>query len=96
MKPTLLPTASQRSGIMVRTNALTMTSSPATVADAAAMPNAPLRDLVDRYHELYDEGILVADSDGNPTAATGLDINQNEVRGAVAPIHFAYIDCKMV
>ena len=36
MKPMLLPTASQRSGIMVRTKALTITSNPASAADAMA------------------------------------------------------------
>jgi hypothetical protein len=36
MKPTLLATASQRSGIMVLTKALTITSSAATAAEASA------------------------------------------------------------
>ena len=36
----------------------------AALADAAAMPDTPLQRLVDRYHEVYGEGLLVVDADG--------------------------------
>ena len=39
----------------------------AALADAAAVPDIPLQRLVDRYHEVYGEGLLIIDSDGrNP------------------------------
>ena len=37
------------------------------LADSAAASGAPLQRLVDRYHEVYGEGLMVVDSDGNPT-----------------------------
>ncbi len=54
----------------------------AEFADAAAMPNAPLQYLVDRYRDLYGEGVLVVDADGSPKAATGLSIDRADVRAA--------------
>jgi signal transduction histidine kinase len=46
----------------------------AALADAAAIPDAPLQRLVDRYHEVYGEGLLIIDADGRTLAARGLDI----------------------
>jgi signal transduction histidine kinase len=45
------------------------------LADAAAMPGSPLESLVDRYHEVYGEGLLIIDSDGRTLAARGLGIS---------------------
>lgn len=53
------------------------------LADAAATPDTPIQLLVDRYHEVYGEGLLVVDSDGAPTAATGVAPGDPEVRVAV-------------
>ena len=44
----------------------------AALADSAAMPDIPLQRLVDRYYEVYGEGVLVVDSDGRTLAARGL------------------------
>ena len=44
----------------------------AALADAAAMPDTPLQRLVDRYHDVYGEGLLVIDADGKTLAARGL------------------------
>jgi len=45
------------------------------LADAAAMPGTPLQSLVDRYHDVYGEGLLIIDSDGRTLAARGLGIS---------------------
>lgn len=54
----------------------------AALADAAAMPDVPLQRLVDRYHEVYGEGLLIIDSDGSTLAARGLDISEPGVASA--------------
>jgi signal transduction histidine kinase len=42
------------------------------LADSAAAFGAPLQSLVDRYHEVYGEGVLIVDSDGHVLAERGL------------------------
>jgi signal transduction histidine kinase len=54
----------------------------AALADAAAIPDAPLQRLVDRYHEVYGEDLLIVDSDGRTLAARGLDIAEPDVATA--------------
>jgi signal transduction histidine kinase len=54
----------------------------AALADAAAVPDAPLQRLVDRYHEVYGEDLLIVDSDGRTLAARGLDIAEPDVATA--------------
>ena len=54
----------------------------AALADSAAVPGAPLQPLVDRYHEVYGEGVLVIDSDGSTLAARGLSVSDPGVRTA--------------
>ncbi len=54
----------------------------AALADAAAVPDAPLQRLVDRYHEVYGEGLLVVDSDGRTLASRGLDMSEPGVATA--------------
>jgi signal transduction histidine kinase len=44
----------------------------AALADAAAMRDVPLQRLIDRYVEVYDEGVVVIDADGRTLAARGL------------------------
>ena len=39
------------------------------------MPDTPLQRLVDRYHEVYGEGLLIIDADGQTLAARGLGIS---------------------
>jgi signal transduction histidine kinase len=61
----------------------------AALADAAAIPDAPVQRLVDRYYEVYGEGLLIVDSDGQTLAAHGLDIAEP---GAAAAATRALVD----
>ena len=61
----------------------------AALADAAAMPEVPLQRLVDRYHEVYGEGLLIIDSDGRTLAARGLGISEP---GVAAAANHALVD----
>jgi signal transduction histidine kinase len=54
----------------------------AALADAAAMPDSPLQRLVDRYYDVYREGLLIIDSDGRTLASRGLDIADAGVAAA--------------
>jgi signal transduction histidine kinase len=54
----------------------------AALAASAAMPDTPLHRLVERYHDVYGEGILVVDSDGRPLAAGGLSVEDPAVADA--------------
>jgi signal transduction histidine kinase len=54
----------------------------AAMADAAAVPDALLQRLVDRYHEVYGEGLLIVDSDGQTLASRGLDVSDPGVAAA--------------
>ena len=53
------------------------------LADSAAMRDAPLDLLVDRYHQVYEEGLLIIDSDGKTLAARGLSDSDPGVVDAV-------------
>jgi signal transduction histidine kinase len=54
----------------------------AALADAGAMPDTPLQRLVDRYYEVYGEGLLIIDSDGRTLASRGLGIADGGVATA--------------
>jgi signal transduction histidine kinase len=54
----------------------------AALADAAAVPDAPLQRLVDRYYEVYREGLLIVDSDGRLLASRALDTTEPDVATA--------------
>ena len=54
----------------------------AALADAAAVPDIPLQRLIDRYHEVYGEGLLIIDSDGRTLASRGLSISEPGVATA--------------
>jgi signal transduction histidine kinase len=45
----------------------------AALADAASMSDTPLQRLVDRYYEVYGEGLLIIDSDGRTLTSRGLE-----------------------
>jgi signal transduction histidine kinase len=55
----------------------------AALADSAAMPDVPLDRLLDRYHDLYGEGLLIVDSDGQAIAARALSTADPGVATAV-------------
>lgn len=54
-----------------------------SLAAAASMPDAPLQRLVDRYHQVYGEGVLIVDADGRPVAAQGLSPSDPGVATAI-------------
>ena len=54
----------------------------AALADAAAIPDAPLQSLVDRYYDVYGEGLLIIDSDGRTLASHGLGVSEPGVAAA--------------
>jgi signal transduction histidine kinase len=54
----------------------------AALADSAARPDADVGQLVDRYHQVYGEGVLVVDSGGRTLAAQGLTSSDPAVAGA--------------
>ena len=54
----------------------------AALADSAAMTDVPLQRLIDRYTEVYDEGVIVVDPDGRTLAARGLDAADSAVATA--------------
>jgi signal transduction histidine kinase len=56
----------------------------AALADSAARPDAGVGQLVDRYYQVYGEGLLVVDSDGRTQAARGLTIAEPAVASAAA------------
>jgi signal transduction histidine kinase len=52
------------------------------LADSAAVPGMPVQPLVDRYHEVYGEGVLIVDTDGQILAARGLTNAEPDVASA--------------
>ena len=54
----------------------------AALADSAAMSDVPLERLVDRYYQVYGEGVLIVDSDGRALAARGLSGSEPAVATA--------------
>lgn len=52
------------------------------LAQSAAEPGIPVQDVVDRYHEVYGEGVLIVDTDGQTLAARGLTNDEPEVAAA--------------
>jgi len=59
------------------------------LAEAAAVPEAHLQSLVDRYHDVYGEGLLIIDSDGRTLASHGLGISEP---GVAAAANHALVD----
>ena len=52
------------------------------LADSAAVPGMPVQPLLDRYHEVYGEGVLIVDTDGRTLAASGLTDANPDVSAA--------------
>jgi signal transduction histidine kinase len=52
------------------------------LADSAAVRGMPVQPLVDRYHEVYGEGVLIVDTDGQILAASGLNNAEPDVAAA--------------
>jgi len=56
----------------------------AALADAAVRMDTPLQREIDRYYDVYGEGVLVIDSDGQTLASRGLAITDAGVAEAAA------------
>src|SRR6476620_7957404 len=56
----------------------------AALADSAAMPGVPLQRQVDRYYDVYGEGGVIVDGDGQPRAARGLSNSETAVATAIS------------
>ena len=52
------------------------------LAESAAEPGIPVQPLVDRYHQVYGEGVLIVDTDGQILAARGLTTDEPAVVAA--------------
>jgi len=55
----------------------------AALADETAVIGAPLQQVVDRYHDVYGEGVLVVDADRKPLAGHGLTASDQAVSTAL-------------
>jgi signal transduction histidine kinase len=67
--PLALSLADRRTGTLAEERGRQL----AALADSAAMTGVPLDRMVDRYYEVYGEGLLIVDSDGRRMAGRGLD-----------------------
>ena len=56
----------------------------ASLADAAGRPDAPVQRVIDRYYDVYGEGVLVIDADGQTLASRGLSTSDAGVAQAAA------------
>ena len=54
------------------------------LAESAAEPGIPVQPIVDRYHEVYGEGVLIVDTDGQILGARGLTIDEPAVAAAAS------------
>src|SRR4029078_9427960 len=54
------------------------------LADSPATPGVPLQRQVDRYYEVYGEGVVIVDGDGQPRAARGLSNSEPALAVAIS------------
>ncbi|MGH3584494.1 MAG: sensor histidine kinase, partial [Mycobacterium sp.] len=66
--PLASSSAARRTAVLADERGRQMTE----LADSAAVPGSPLQPLVDRYQDVYSEGVLIVDIDGQVLAAHGL------------------------
>jgi signal transduction histidine kinase len=76
--PLALSLADRRSGALEAERGRQL----AALAESAAMPDVPLQRLVDRYYDVYGEGLLIVDSDRRTLAARALDGSEPGVAAA--------------
>lgn len=67
--PLALTMADRRTAVLAAERARQLSA----LADSAAMPGYPLDRLVDRYHQVYGEDLVIVDANLRPLAARGLD-----------------------
>ncbi|MGV0815269.1 HAMP domain-containing sensor histidine kinase [Mycolicibacterium boenickei] len=56
----------------------------AELVQSASDPDIPVQPVVDRYHQVYGEGVLIVDSDGQTLAARGLTPDEPAVAEAAS------------
>jgi signal transduction histidine kinase len=78
--PLGLSSASRRTAALAEERGRQLTE----LADSASAPGVPLQPLVDRYHEVYGEGVLIVDTDGRILADRGLTNDDPAVAAAAA------------
>lgn len=83
--PLALSSADRRTAALAEERGRQLTE----LANSAAVPDKPVQPLVDRYHEVYGEGLLIVDSDGETLAARGLT---REHPGVAAATDRALVD----
>jgi signal transduction histidine kinase len=76
--PLALSSASRRTAALAEERGRQLTA----LADSAAVPSMPVEPLVDRYHEVYGEDVLIVDTDGQTLAARGLTTDESAVAAA--------------
>ncbi len=77
--PLALSSASRRTAALAEERGRQLTE----LADSAAVRDVPAQPLVDRYHGVYGEGVLIVDTDGQTLAARGLSGTDPGVAAAV-------------
>jgi signal transduction histidine kinase len=77
--PLALSSASRRTAALAEERGRQLTE----LADSAAVSDIPVQPLVDRYHEVYGEGVVIVDTDGRTLAARRLTSTDRDVAAAV-------------
>jgi signal transduction histidine kinase len=77
--PLALSSASRRTAALAEERGRQLSE----LADSAAVPDVPVQPLLDRYHEVYGEGVLIVDTDGQTLATRGLITTDRDVSAAV-------------
>jgi signal transduction histidine kinase len=83
--PLALSLADRRSGTLAAERSRQLDA----LADSAAVRDVPLERLVDRYYQVYGEGLLIVDADGRTLARRGLSDSEP---GVVAARDHALVD----
>ncbi|MGA9873139.1 MAG: HAMP domain-containing sensor histidine kinase [Rhodococcus sp. (in: high G+C Gram-positive bacteria)] len=65
-----------------RSAAVTFFAELSSREDASGMPR--IRESLQRYNDLYDEGIVIVDRNGTVRASAGLDVDRTDVQQAIA------------
>lgn len=76
--PLALSSAERRTATLAEERGRQLTA----MADEAALGGVRLQPLVDRYHEVYGEDVLIVDADGRTRATSGLDADSPGVAAA--------------
>ncbi|WP_029115906.1 HAMP domain-containing sensor histidine kinase [Mycobacterium sp. URHB0044] len=76
--PLAVSSAARRTAVLAEERGRQLTA----LADSAAVAGMPVQPLVDRYYDVYGEGVLIVDTDGQPLASRGLSTDESAVASA--------------